>query len=100
MYAMLCTRLDVSYALSITSRYQANPGDKHWMVINNILKYLKRTKNLFLIFDGGSKLKVKRYIDLDFISDVDDRKSTSRCIFLYNGGSVSQESFKQSVIVD
>ncbi|KAK8662652.1 hypothetical protein V6N13_024543 [Hibiscus sabdariffa] len=26
MYAMICTRLDLSYALSMTSRYQANPG--------------------------------------------------------------------------
>ena len=26
MYAMLCIRPDVSYALSITSRYQANPS--------------------------------------------------------------------------
>ena len=29
MYAMLCTRLDVSYALSITSRYQSDPGESH-----------------------------------------------------------------------
>ena len=27
MYAMLCTRPDVSYALSVTSRYQSNPGE-------------------------------------------------------------------------
>jgi hypothetical protein len=26
MYVMLCTRPDVSYALSVTSRYQANSG--------------------------------------------------------------------------
>ena len=29
MYAMLCTRLDASNALSITSRYQTNPGKQH-----------------------------------------------------------------------
>ena len=29
MYAMLCTRPDVSYALSITSRYQSDPGESH-----------------------------------------------------------------------
>ena len=29
MYAMLCMRLDVSHTLSITSRFQANPGEKH-----------------------------------------------------------------------
>jgi hypothetical protein len=29
MYAMICTRLDVSYALSMTSRHQANPCIAH-----------------------------------------------------------------------
>ena len=29
MYAMLCTRPDVSYALSMTSRYQSNPSESH-----------------------------------------------------------------------
>jgi len=38
MYAMLCTRPDVSYALSTTSRYQSNPDNDHWIVVKNILK--------------------------------------------------------------
>ena len=29
MYAMLCTRPDVAYALSATSRFQSNPGESH-----------------------------------------------------------------------
>jgi hypothetical protein len=29
MYAMICTRPDVSYALSATSRYPSNYGDAH-----------------------------------------------------------------------
>jgi hypothetical protein len=29
MYAMLCTRPAVSYALSITSKYQSNLGENH-----------------------------------------------------------------------
>ena len=29
MYARLCTRLDVSYALSVTNRYQSNLGMGH-----------------------------------------------------------------------
>ena len=40
MYAMICTRLDVSYALSVMSRYQSNLGDAHWVAVKNILKYL------------------------------------------------------------
>ena len=40
MYVMLCMRPDVSHALSITSRYQANLGEKYWMAVKNILKCL------------------------------------------------------------
>ena len=29
MYAMICTRPDVAFAISLTSRYQANPGESH-----------------------------------------------------------------------
>ena len=33
MYAMLCTRPDVAYALSMTSRFQSDPGKSHWIAV-------------------------------------------------------------------
>ena len=48
MYAMISTRPDVFYALSVTSRYQSDSGESHWTAVKNILKYLRRTKNVFL----------------------------------------------------
>src|SRR3954463_13743445 len=39
MYAMMCTRPDVSNALSLTSRYQSDTGVEHWTAVKNILKY-------------------------------------------------------------
>ena len=76
MSAMLCTMLDIAHALSITSRYQADPGLEHWKAVKCILKYLRRTKNLLLVY-GGSSLKVEGYIDSSFQSNVDDNKSNS-----------------------
>ena len=61
MYAMICTRPDVSYALSMCSRYQADPGEGHWIAVKNILKYLRRTKDAFLIY-GEGELEVSGYI--------------------------------------
>jgi hypothetical protein len=52
MYAMICTSTNVSYALSATSKYQSNYGDTHWTIVTNILKYLRRTKEAFLVFEG------------------------------------------------
>ncbi|GKC51514.1 retrotransposon protein, putative, ty1-copia subclass, partial [Tanacetum coccineum] len=34
MYAMTCTRPDVSFALSMVSRHQHNPGEGHWTSVN------------------------------------------------------------------
>ena len=53
MYAILCTRFDVTYALSVTSGYQSDPGMGHWVAVKNILKYLRRTKDVFLIYGDG-----------------------------------------------
>ncbi len=65
MQAMLCTRLDIIYAISLISRYQSNPGLEHRITVKNTLKYLRRTKDLFLIYGGGN-LKLDGYTDSDF----------------------------------
>lgn len=81
MYAMICTRPDVSYALSMTSRYQSNPGEGHWTAVKNILKYLKRTKDSFLVYGREEKLTVKGYTDASFQTDRDDSVSQSGFVF-------------------
>src|SRR3954465_5009998 len=52
MYAMQCTRPDVALAVSQTNRYQSNPGMDHWIAIKNVLQYLRRTKDLVLVYGG------------------------------------------------
>jgi len=89
MYAMICTRPDVSYALSVASRYQANPGESHWTLAKNILKYLRRTKDVFLVYGGEEELVVNGYTDASFQTDMDDSQSQSGYVFTINGGAVS-----------
>ena len=59
----------------------ANPGKEHWTAVKNILKYLKRTKEMFLVYGGDEELVVKSYVDASFYTDPDDSKSQSRYIF-------------------
>ena len=37
MYAMMCIRSDICYAVGLVSRYQSNSGQKHWMTVKRIL---------------------------------------------------------------
>ena len=100
MYAIICTLPDVSYALSMTSRFQSNPGEGHWTAVKNILKYLKRTKDSFLVYGGEERLVVKGYTDSSFQTDKDDSISQSGFVFCLNGGSVSWKSSKQEIVAD
>ncbi|KAK8597134.1 hypothetical protein V6N12_065610 [Hibiscus sabdariffa] len=100
MYAMICTRPDLSYALSMTSRYQANPGEGHWVAVKNILKYLRRTKDVFLVYGGKEQLSIKGYTDASFQTDKDDSRSQSGFVFRLNGGAVSWKSSKQDTVAD
>src|SRR3990170_3857214 len=100
MYVMLCTRPDVSLAISMAGRFQSDPGVKHWTAVKNILKYLKRTKEIFLVYGGDQELVVKGYIDASFDTDLDDSKSQIRYVYILNGGAISWCSSKQSVVAD
>ena len=98
MYAMLCTRPNVCLAISIVGRYQSNPGVDHWTAVKNILKYLKRTKDMFLVYGGDKELIVNGYVDASFDTGPGDCKSQTGYVFLLNGGAVSWCSSKQSVV--
>ena len=43
--------------------------------MKNILKYLRRTKDVFLVYGGEEELVVTGYIDASFQTDKDDLKS-------------------------
>ena len=87
-----------AFAISLAGRYQSNPGVDHLTLVKNILKYLKRTKDMFLVYGGGEELVVNGYVDASFDTDPDDYKSQTRYVFILNGGAVSWCSSKQSVL--
>ncbi|GJS94374.1 retrotransposon protein, putative, ty1-copia subclass [Tanacetum coccineum] len=99
MYAVRCTCPDVAFAQNITSRFQQNPGDAHWTAVKNILKYLRNTKDMFLVYGGDTKreLRVSCYTDAGYLTDADDMKSQTGYVFVLNGGDVDWKSTKQSI---
>ncbi|GJT75471.1 putative RNA-directed DNA polymerase [Tanacetum coccineum] len=98
MYAVRCTRPDVAFAQNLTSRFQQNPGELHWTAVKNILKYLRNTKDMFLVYGGNpsTELRVECYCDAGFETDRDDTKSQTGYVFVLNGGAVDWKSSKQS----
>ena len=79
MYAMICTRPDVACALSMTSRYQYDPGESHWTIIKNILKYLRILRinsqymeELMSLFGGLEEFQEKHHSIVSMDANVVD----------------------------
>ena len=87
MYAMVCTRPNIAYAVGIVSHFLSNPGRQHWAAIMWIMRYLQGTSNLKLTF-GSGKLVLVGYTDSDMVGDVDNRKSNSGYLMTILGGVV------------
>jgi len=49
MYAMLRTRPDLEYYISVLSKFKAMPEAHHLAAPKRVLQYMKETKHLFLM---------------------------------------------------
>ena len=49
IYCMVCIRMDLAHAMSVTSRFMANSGKDHWAVVKSIFRYLKGSINMTLV---------------------------------------------------
>ena len=88
MYAMVCTRPDISHAMGVVSRYMNNPGKEHWMAVKGILRYLRGTTNQALCF-GRSNISLQGYVDAEMEGDRDNMRSTIGYVFSIVGTTVS-----------
>ncbi|KAL0462713.1 UNVERIFIED_CONTAM: Retrovirus-related Pol polyprotein from transposon TNT 1-94 [Sesamum latifolium] len=98
MYAQVCTRPDIAFAVGMLGRFQSNPGLDHWRAANKVMRYLQGTKDYMLMYRRTENLEVVGYSDSDFVGCVDSRKSTSGYIFMIASGAVSWRSAKQTLI--
>ncbi|GJS82653.1 retrovirus-related pol polyprotein from transposon TNT 1-94 [Tanacetum coccineum] len=69
--------LDIAYAVSIVSGYLANPGKNHWEAVKWILKYLKGTADVGLVYgrDQGKHVDVNGFVDADYAKDLNKGRS-------------------------
>lgn len=97
MYAMLGTRPDLAFAVSVVSRFASNPTDRHWTAVKRILKYLAGTISIGLVF-RGSLTSLNGYTDSDWAGDHDTRRSTSGYVFNVGSAAISWSAKRQPTV--
>ncbi|CAI7759841.1 unnamed protein product [Closterium sp. NIES-54] len=100
MYAMMCTRPDLAYPVSVLSRYVA-PGRftyLHWKAAKRVLRYLQGTKSHVLALGGLSPPRLEGYTDSSWADDQTDRRSSQGYCFTLGSGIVSWRSTRSSAV--
>ncbi len=97
MYAILETRPDLAYAVSVVSRYVSRPNNSHWQAVKQIFRYIKGILDLELTFKGSLRA-LEGYADADWAGDRNTRRSTSGFLFNLGSGAISWSSKRQPTV--
>lgn len=100
MYFMVCTRPDVAHGVGVISRFMGNLRREHWNVVKWLLRYLSGTADHGILYRGteNSSCQVSGLVDLNFIADLDKRRSIKIYVFILNRGVVSWKASLQPVV--
>ncbi|XP_062556642.1 uncharacterized protein LOC134221468 [Armigeres subalbatus] len=99
MYIMLSVRPEICYPVGYLGHFQQQPTTEHWQALKRAVRYLQGTIKTKLNFkrDPTSKPLVG-YVEADWASDTEDRKSVSGYLFKVFGSSVIWCSKKQTTV--
>ena len=92
MYLAICTRPDISAAVSCLSPFNHNPGMAHWEGVQHVLRYLQGTSGEGICFKKGVSTALWGYCDSSHLTCPDTSRSRAAFVILSAGGPVSWQS--------
>jgi len=93
------TRPDLAYLVGVASRYMEKPTTLHMLVVKKIVRYLRGTVDLGLVYTLGEKQEeIVGYSDSDNGGDLGGRRSTAGMAFYLNESLITWGSQKQKTV--
>ncbi|OWB64646.1 hypothetical protein B5S29_g5835 [[Candida] boidinii] len=98
LFASNTVRPDLSYAVSVLSRYIKDPKDIHMKAAKQVLRYVKGTLDAGLVYRSIGSFQLIGYCDADWANDKSDRASNTGYVFKLSDGPISWRSKKQATV--
>ena len=98
LYLSTKTRPDITFAVCNVAKYCSKPTNKHWSAVKRILRYIKGTYSLGILYRKQDNDLCVGFSDADWAGDRNDRKSTSGYCFFLGDNLISWRSCKQSCV--
>jgi hypothetical protein len=110
-YLAVNTRPDLSFVVSVLSRFMQSPTEDHLKVAKHALRYLRGTKDYGLVynpchierfttpaFEYAERQPLMLYADADFAGEIETRTSTTGYILFFAGCPVLWKSGLQTTL--
>ena len=97
-YLVNMTRPDLAFSFSQLSKFLQHPGDTHLAAAYRVLAYVRGTVGQGINFHDpgtGKRNILSGWVDSDFASDVDSRKSVTGYLMALNGGPIAWKAARQ-----
>ncbi|XP_050369141.1 secreted RxLR effector protein 161-like [Argentina anserina] len=99
MYAQVCIRPNLAFAVDMLSRFQSNLYIQHLNTCKKVLRYLQRTKYHMLVYKRVKNLVLVGDTDSDFVGNFPNSKySTCGYVFMMAGGAVAWKTMKHTIV--
>jgi hypothetical protein len=97
MYLSSCTRPDICFAVNVLARSTHAPTTAHWEAAKRVLKYLKGTKSLGILYTADVPVDLVVFSDASYAND-SDRRSTTGWMIKASGGAISWNTRRQITV--
>ena len=100
IYAMIGTRLDIAFGVSLVSNFISRPNKSHWEVVKRMLRYLKGSMDVGLVYkqQEDKRFCLEGYCDSDYAASLDKRRSLIGYTFTFGGNIISWKSNLQHIV--
>jgi hypothetical protein len=95
---LTATRPDLMFPAGLLSRFMSSPSNVHIKVAKRVLKSIRGTTDLGILYSKLGGVKLSGYADSDWVGSVDDMKSTSGYVFSIGSGAICWNAKKQEVV--
>ena len=95
---LIASQPDIAFSVGVCARFQSNPKESHLNAVKRIIKYVSVTCDFGLFYSKELNVSLARYSDADWVSNANDRKSTTGGCFYVGTNLVTWISKKKNYV--
>jgi len=98
LYINVTLRLDISNCVRELAQHMDSPGKEQWVQLQYLILYLNGTRDDGFVLRGDGKLEIIGYVDSDFATDSNNRRSVTGYVVFIGNSLVSWKSKQQGCV--